>query len=198
MRTWCCAFLFAACVAIAGIAADQPPAPVAGETKDTIINAKNLLAQNNGAEAYFVFSGDVVVTGTNLVMTCDKLEVWAAQGMEGNSTLARVGKIRRALATGKPVVVTQEARKGTAGQVEVLPFDDVIILTGDPVVTDPTGTLYGEKMTYRRGKQEVEIEGPRAVLPRLPDFGLPRPPAQQSGATNEPPSTPPAPAPGGN
>jgi len=170
--------------AAAGAAADTPP-PAAGvsELKDTIVTSDHLELRNDGELAYFAFSGNVRLTGTNLEVTCDKLEIYAESKKGEDGSLGSVGGLRRIVATGH-VVIAQEGRRATAGRAEVLPDEDKIVLTEDPVVTDPQGTVSGERMTFYRGRQNGEIVKPRVLLRALPDLGFPRRPATDGPATD--------------
>lgn len=181
--------LFALRCAAAATAAQSNPA----EPQSTIITSDGpLTMQNDGVQAHFVFTQNVHLTGTNLEVTCDQLEVFAEQRGETGSAVDRLGSIRLIVASGN-VVISQAGRRATAGHVEVLPPEDKIVLTGDPVVTDTQGTAAGEKITFHRGKQEFEIEKPRLSMRALPNLGFPQ--QTPSPAETPPAGAAPAPAP---
>jgi lipopolysaccharide export system protein LptA len=188
--------VFAASTAVSMLAMGAASQPDPGATQDTIIRSKGpLTMKNNGIEAHFVWIDEVVLTGTNLEVTCDKLEVFAERAPEQAGRKGALGSfqgIRRILASGH-VVIRQEGRKATAELVEVLPADERIVLTGDPVVTDPAGTVKGTRITFFRGKQEFEIENPEVIMRALPNLGFPQ---QAPAATDaSAPTTPATPAP---
>jgi lipopolysaccharide export system protein LptA len=172
-------------LALAAVAAaDDAPA----EPPRTIITSDSAEARNDGVEAWFVFVGNVHLTGNNLDVTCDKLEVWA----ETETARGDVGPIRRILATGR-VVIRQEGRQATAGVVEVLPREDMVTLTEDPVVTDTAGTAAGERIRFFRGSQRLFIDKPRVEMRGLPNLGFPQqepPAAPAPTAEDQPAPTP--------
>ncbi len=154
--------------------------------QDTIITSDNLEMQNTGVEAYFVFSKNVRLVGTNLEVTCDKLEIFGDQKRaETGGVVGEVGSIRRILATGN-VTIRQEGRRATAGRAEVLPGEDRIELTGEPVVSDPQGTVAGDRIVFFRGEQNARIDRPRVVLRALPNLGFPQAPAPEPAAPEPP------------
>jgi lipopolysaccharide export system protein LptA len=161
-------------------ATDEPTA----EPKRTIVTADRAEARNDGVEAYFVFTDNVHLSGTNLDVTCDILEIWADSSKRSTTD---TGPIRRVLATGR-VVIRQQGRSATAGRVEILPGEDVVVLTENPVVTDAAGTAAGETIRFYRGRQQLFIDKPRLEGQVLPNMGFP-----QSSET--PPAATPPPSP---
>ena len=183
-----------AVIALPVIAGGRPAAAQAGavEPQSTIITSEGpLQMRNDGVEAYFVMTDNVRLVGTNLEVTCDKLEVFAdtkEEAKEGKG-LGGISGIRRILATGN-VVVMQEGRRATAGRAEVMPQEDRIELTESPIVTDPQGSVEGSKIEIFRGERNAVVHDPRLLLRALPNLGFPRPPGDESN-----PSSPAEPAP---
>jgi lipopolysaccharide export system protein LptA len=175
----------------------------AGETtpQSTIITSERAELRNTGIDAYTVFEENVRLTGTNLEVTCDKLEVFGEQVEDPEKQAGTLGKIRprRILATGH-VVILQAGRKATAETLEVLPQEDKIILSGNPVVTDTQGTAAGDRITLLRGDQRLYIDNPRIEMRSLPNLGFPQNPDNapepepgaepQPETTTEPPAQP--------
>jgi lipopolysaccharide export system protein LptA len=189
--------------------------PSASEMTNTIITSDGPLeGKNDGVSSYFVLTDNVRLTGTNLVVTCDKLEVFADQIGDRSATVGKPGDIRRIVATGH-VVISQEGRKATAGRVEVLPREDKIVLTEDPVVTQGQIVRAGETITFLRGEQKLIVDKPKLTGPPMRNLGFaPQPGAATDASSNggngaatsapagsdsgeprvnPPPSTPPAP-----
>ncbi len=162
----------------------------ATESQKTIVKADRLEATNSGVEGHYVFIGHVRITGTNLEINCDRLEIFSVSkpNTKNEGTVPEAGNIRRMLATGH-VTIAQEGREAACGVAEVLPPDDKIILTEQPVVTDTaTGvTMKGTRMTGYRGQRSLEVENPEVVGPALPNLGFPT--TETPGA--KPPATPP-------
>jgi lipopolysaccharide transport protein LptA len=155
--------------------------PSATEMTNTIITSDGPLeGKNDGVSSYFVLTDNVRLTGTNLVVTCDKLEVFADQIGDRSATVGKPGDIRRIVATGH-VVIAQEGRKATAGRVEVLPREDKIVLTEDPVVTQEGISTAGETITFLRGEQKLIVDKPKLAGPPMRNLGF----APQPGAATE-------------
>ncbi len=196
---------FAAIACVLALAAPARAQVGVTDPQETIITSDGpLQMRNDGVEAYFVMTDNVRLVGTNLEVTCDKLEVFAETKKEENDPggFGGISGIRRVLATGN-VVIMQEGRRATCGRAEVLPLKDRIELTEDPVVTDAQGTMAGSRIEIFRGEQLVNVYNPRTTLRALPNLGFPRNPddeaAPEAPAPGEPaPETPPegaAPAP---
>jgi len=71
------------------------------------------------------------------------------------------------------VRITQGAREATCGQAEMLPREDRITLTENPVLIDhaASATAAGDIFTLRRAERRVGGENVRITLPPLPDLG---------------------------
>lgn len=176
-------------LALVALACAGPGAARAAEpstaAQRTIVKADRLEMKNNGEESHFVFLGHVRITGTNLEITCERVEVFAVSKPDSapDAPPDRASNIRRMLATGN-VTIAQAGQKATCGTAEVLPGEDVIILTEDPVVTDVAKniTVRGTRMKAHRDR-DIEIENPEVVGPALPNFGPPAPAPAAPAAT---------------
>jgi lipopolysaccharide export system protein LptA len=182
--------LLATCAAaIAGPvrAADTP----GFELQKTTVSADRLEMRNDGIESHYVLIGHIRVTGTNLEITCDRVEIFAItkSGEKPDGRVPETGNIRRMLATGN-VVIAQEGQRATCGTAEVLPSEERIILTDSPVVTDIAKgfTVKGTRMVAKRDRT-IDIENPEIVGPALPNFG---PPSTEPVKVPVPPTPPPA------
>jgi len=155
---------------------------------ETVISSDRLEMDNDGDKSFFLFSDNVKLTGNNLIVTCDRLEIHADRTGDLDANIGQIGGIRQILAIGN-VSISQEGRVARAGRAEVLPLEDKIVLTENPIVTDTQGTVSGERMTFYRGDRRAVIEsgasGPaRVTLPAIPDLGFMK---DKEGA-DEPPS----------
>jgi lipopolysaccharide export system protein LptA len=164
------------------------------ELQKTTVKADRLEMRNDGVESHYEFTGHIRITGTNLEITCDRLEIFATSkpGEKSEGRVPATGNIRRMLATGN-VAISQEGQKATCGTAEVLPGEEQIILTDNPVVTDVAKdvTVKGTRMFARRDRS-IEIENPEIVGPALPNFGPPVATPGESTAPTAPPTPPPA------
>lgn len=158
--------LLAAAFTLPVFAADVAPQP-------TTLDCDHAELWSVGAESRGVCTGNVVLIGTNLKITCDKLE-FVAQGVGDKSgTLPTLEKFSSLLATGH-VVIVQSDREAKCGRAEVLPRSDKVVLTENPSVVDrSTGwTSAGDVITMLRGERRVIVEKSRVTGPAIKDLGF--------------------------
>jgi lipopolysaccharide export system protein LptA len=188
---------FASAVVLFAAAPTLPAAAPAAE-QPTVITSTRAKVVRGEKETVIVYDGTVIVAGTNLRILCDHLEVVLHRLGERADSLSVLDKFKSLVATGH-VHVTQGDREASCGRAEVLPGEDKIVLTEDPIVTYRDGpntvTNAGSRITFNRGKNELEIEQPRTTGPSLPDLGAK--PADLAPATPAPtaPTPPPTPVP---
>jgi lipopolysaccharide export system protein LptA len=129
-------------------------------------------------ETTITFRDNVRVTGTNMKLTCDYLEVVVIRSGDKSATLGKLDRFRSLLATGN-VHLVQGDREAACGRAEVRPEEEKVILSGNPVVVDhdQNTRLAGEKITLLRGQRKVEIEKPVATAPPIKDLGVDKSPA---------------------
>jgi len=207
------AFLFVLTICLRvvafGATAEQPPPT---QMTNTEIESVHFEMISTEKESTFTFSDQVVVTATNLKLTCDRLVVVARRGGDPTAVIGNQEKFKSLVATGR-VRILQSDREATCERADVLPGEDKIILSGKLVVRslDDTFTQTGEKGTLYRGERRVVIEGtpterPRITLPPLKDLGYEKQPEKKAaplslpGLLNRPasepaPATKPTPAP---
>ena len=170
-------------LAAAGLRAQTP------EVQPTVIESESLDMRSTDTATTYVFSGKVIVTGTNLKLTCDRLEVVTTRKGDPTATIGRLGNFKSLVATGK-VLIAQADREAACGRAEVLPDDDKIILTENPVVRDLSNgaTATGPRMVLYRGERRAVIEGGTTIaLPPVKDLGFdPTKPAPAPAAPKQP------------
>ncbi len=218
------ACLFFLCLSLRAPGAQ--PAPAAGVPAmplvPTVIESGAAEMVSSETETRFTFTGGVKVTGTNLLMTCDFLEVIALRAKENpkddprtreakerdsGSPFANPENFKSLIATGN-VRIVQSDREALCARAEVLPGDNKVILTGDPRVrsTDGSYQASGAVMELRRGERTARILGdgnqrPQFILPPLKDLGYEKEkekekkPAPPPAAGTDPAATPVAPPP---
>jgi lipopolysaccharide export system protein LptA len=125
-----------------------------------------------GNETRGICTGSVTLVGTDLKILCDRLEFTAVGVGDKASTLPALDKFKYLLATGK-VVIIQGDREVTCGRAEVLPREDKVVLTENPVLIDhgTDWTTTGDKMTMLRGERRVIVENSHVTGPALKDLG---------------------------
>jgi len=151
----------------------------------TTLTCDHMDMWSEGDETKAICTGNVTVTGTNLRIVCDRLELTASRigdDQEAES-IPTLEKFRYLLATGN-VSIAQGTRVATCERAEVLPREEKVVLTGNPVVTDRASdvTTAGEKITMLRGQERVEVEKPRLKGPPIRDLGYDRKTDTPAGA----------------
>lgn len=165
----CAALLFAA---LPGLPAAVPEVP-------TELRSDRLVMHSTDEETTALATGNVVLTGTNLRITCDSLTIIATRLGDRDATIPEVEKFKYILATGN-VRIIQGDRESTSQRAEVFPREDKVVLTEDPVIIDKSNGFVGagETITLFRGRREVLVDKPRFTGPPVGDLGAnaaPRP-----------------------
>jgi lipopolysaccharide export system protein LptA len=155
------------------LARAQPVAPQA----TVITSAGPGVMVSTDKETTITFRDQVEVTGTNMRLACDYLEVVVLRTGDQSATIGRLEKFRSMLATGH-VQIVQGDREAACGRAEVLPEQDKIILSETPVIVfkAENARQAGRKITMYRGQRKVEIEEPVSTLPPVKDLGFEPPP----------------------
>lgn len=184
------------CAPLALRAATVAPVP-------TTLDGDKLVMTSTDDETVTTVTGNVVLTGTNLRITCDYLKIIALRfdSPEAKSdAIPNDQKIKYILATGN-VHIVQGDRESTSQRAEVFPHEDKVVLSEDPVVIDKSNgfTGAGEIITLFRGKREIIVEKPKFTAPSIDDLGAtasPRAAAKPAAPAQPGAATPPAPASG--
>jgi lipopolysaccharide export system protein LptA len=165
-------------------AADEPAAA------DTVIESQSCEITSSDTQTLSVFTGNVTVTGNNIRITCDRLDVVSLRSGRSQDTIGKQDRFKSLIATGR-VRIVQGDREATCERAEVLPGEDRITLTGRPMVVDHgnNSTATGEPLILYHRQRRVDGTNVRIVLPPLKDLGFDKgqpPPA----ATVGPPKAP--------
>jgi lipopolysaccharide export system protein LptA len=141
--------------------------------EETLITSSSAEIWTTDRETRATFSGNVVVTGTNLRMTCDRLEITAIGQNEQSATVGKLEKFKHLVATGR-VHIVQGAREANCERAEVFPREEKVVLTGQPVVIDKEAGFVatGEPMQLLRGQRRVSGENIKITLPPIRDLGF--------------------------
>jgi lipopolysaccharide export system protein LptA len=161
-------FLFVGLATLLGLRAATP----AAVPQRTTLEADLLDMITTDTETRATFTGNVVLTGTNLRIACDRLEVIANRVGEKGDAIDTIEHFKYLLATGN-VRILQDQREATCQRAEVLPLEETVVLTGEPVLIDKsTDSIFaGEKISLLRGERQVIVEKPRFDGPDLKDMG---------------------------
>ena len=193
---------FALCAALPTLSAKEEATPVPTE-----ITSKHFESRSTDTEMTTLFTGDVVVTGTNLRITCDRIEVISMRLGEKSDVVTQQNRFKSLVATGN-VKIAQADREANCGRAVVLPGDDKITLTENPIVIDHGAniTWTGDSLMLLRGERRVLGNNVRLVGPPVRDLGFdpdkkvpapatPAQPAATQAAPTAPVQTAPAPEP---
>ena len=188
-----------ALVFLALVAAHPLPAQAA-KPVPTELTSERLEMTSTDDDTTALATGDVVLTGTNLRITCDRLTVIATRLGDKKAAIGEgFERFKYILATGN-VRIVQGDRESTSQKAEVFPREDKVVLSEDPVIIDHSNGFVaaGEKITLFRGKREVFVEKPKFTGPPVGDLGAtaaPKPAAPaQPAAKSTSPTRPEAPA----
>ena len=127
-------------------------------------------------ETTITFRDNVRVTGTNMRLTCDYLEVVVIRSGDQSATLGKVEKFRSMLATGN-VHIIQGDREAACGRATVVPGEEKVVLSEGPVVVDrdekgQSMRMAGKLITMLRGERKLIVEEPVLTAPPLKDLGV--------------------------
>ena len=142
-------------------------------------------------ETTITFRDHVVVTGTNMKLSCDYLQVVVLRTGDPTATLGKLEKFRSMLATGS-VHIVQGDREAACGRAEVLPEEEKVVLSDNPIVVDhdQNTRFAGEKITLFRGQRRVQIEKPILTAPPIKDLGFDKEKKPDAPAPAEAPKQP--------
>jgi lipopolysaccharide transport protein LptA len=136
----------------------------------TIITSDEL--HSDQATHTSVFTGNVLVTGTNFTLTCLEMTV----------IFDKDNKIEHIIATGG-VVINQPDRVTHSDQADYYKADDKFVLTGRPVIVDHKNQLSAPVITIYRTTQQLITSGSGKTTFILP-------PSSTSSPTTPPAASP--------
>ncbi len=159
-------------LALVPVCATSASAAVAPEP--TVLTSDHLEMRSTDTETTAVAKGNVILTGTNLRITCDHLTLVADRlvGAGSDNAIPLQEKFKHLLATGK-VRVLQADREATCERAEIFPREDKIVLSQGPVLIDrESGAVAtGEPIVIWRGQRALDGTNVRITFPALPDLG---------------------------
>ncbi len=180
-------------LALLAALAASPSARGAEEPPPTVITSTKLEMWSNldGSETQAIFTGNVTVTGNEIKLTCDRLDIKAERIGDKTATIGTLDKFRALIATGK-VNIVQGEREANCGRAEVYPREDKIILTEKPVVIDHgNGSVAtGDLIEMYRLQRRVTGNNVHITLPAIKDLSY-----DKNQSAPKPETTPTAPAP---
>jgi len=181
--------LLFACVLAAWLA--LPARAQNAELKNTVITSDGPGEMvSTDKETTITFRDNVVVTGTNMKLNCDYLEVVVIRTGDASATIGKLDKFRSMLATGH-VLLVQGDREAACGRAQVLPGEEKVVLSENPVVVDhdQNTRFAGETITLLRGQRRVQIDKPVLTAPPVKDLGFDKEKEPKPTAPQPPPAT---------
>lgn len=149
------------------------------DTPRTVVESDSLEMNATDERNFFYFKGHVRVTGTNLTVECENLDVITARSGDTSATIGELTAIESIVATGN-VIIFQEGRRIEAGRAELKPHEGLVVLTDKPKIIDPEAEISGWRITLLKGERKALVEGnpehtgmdrPTVMLDSLPDLG---------------------------
>ena len=125
---------------------ETPPPPGA-----TVITSDELHSDQQNHVS--IFTGKVVVVGTNFRMTCQEMTV----------NFTTDNKVDTIVGTGD-VVITQPNRVTHCGHAEYFRDDDKFVLTDQPVIFDGKNEVHGARITIERTTQKMTVDQGRSTI----------------------------------
>ncbi len=172
---------FSCCAALS--AETKKTAAPDGPSIPTVITSKSLEMWSTDTDTHSIFDQNVVVTGNNMRLTCDHLDVLAARLGDTDATVGKLDKFKTLVATGN-VHIMQGDRDVTCGRAEVFPKENRIVLTDHPVVVDSSGPYVakGTRIILLRGERRLFGDDIEITGPPIKDLGFDKEKPMQSPA----------------
>lgn len=156
---------------LAQTAKPSPPQNVSAQPVPTELTSEKLEMTSTEAETTAIATGNVILTGTNLRITCDQLTIIATRIGDSESAIPTVEKFKYILATGN-VHITQVDREATCQRAEVFPREDKVVLSQGPVLIDHESGMVatGEPIILLRGQKAVLGTNVKITAPPIGDL----------------------------
>jgi len=185
------AFLAALAFTAAPLHAEEPPPTEITSTK------LEMWSNPDSTETHAIFTGNVTVTGNEIKLTCDRLEIFAERVGDKSATIGNIDKFKFLIATGK-VNIVQGDREANCGRAEVYPREDKIILSDKPVVIDHAANTVatGDPIEMYRGQRRVSSANVHVTFPPIKNLSydknspLPKPDAPTAAPVPAPVPSP--------
>lgn len=98
------------------------------------------------------FEGNVLAVDPRLTVRADKMVVtFGTTGTNANRS------VQKLVAIGS-VVINKDTKKATCEQADYTTGDGKVVLTGNPKLESPDGTVTGKKITLWHGQEKMDVE----------------------------------------
>ena len=151
----------------------KPPLPAGGSTNEpTIITADNL--HGDYAHNVGTFEGNVLVVDPRMTVRADRMTVFFG----ATNVITTVGttvttntnrSVQKIIADGGVVMNTPDNKKTNSDHAEYTANDGRVVLTGHPRAESADGVVSGNKITFWRDSQRMDVENSQVETnrPRL-------------------------------
>ncbi|RRJ94242.1 hypothetical protein Ga0100231_007575 [Opitutaceae bacterium TAV4] len=143
------------------------------DTQPTELRSEKLEMWSTDTETHAIATGSVILTATNLKITCDRLEIIATRiGGDTDEIVGTLERFKYLLATGR-VRIQQDDREATCGRAEVFPREEKVVLSEAPVLVDHSNGIIttAERMVLLRGQKAIHGDMVRIIGPAIQDLG---------------------------
>jgi lipopolysaccharide export system protein LptA len=130
-----------------------------------------------------VFEGNVLAVDPRITVRADKMTVTFGQAPATGVGTNTVQSLQQIVAEGG-VVISAGERKSDSDHAVYTAADGKVVLTGNPKVTTPDGTVSGKKITFWRTEEKMDVEsGTQLII--YPDDKSKKEPKDEDGAKPE-------------
>ncbi len=147
--------------------------------EDTVLISDHLDSRSTDKEVRTLLWDHVLITATNLRITCDRAELVSVRAGDATQLVAKQNRFKSLVLIGHVTIFQRDSnRTATCGHAEILPAQDSITLTEDPKVVDldkdgkPELTWTGDELLLLRGERRVQGKNVRFTAPPIKDLGF--------------------------
>lgn len=147
--------------------------------EDTVITSDHFDLRSTDKETRTILWDNVVITATNLRVTCDRAELVSVRGGDPAQLVAKQNRFKSMLLTGHVTILQRDSnRLATCGRAEILPAEEKITLTEKPKVVDldkdgkPEFTYTGDPLVLLRGERRIQGTNITITGPQIKDLGF--------------------------
>ena len=149
------------------------------ELQNTVIDCVQFDMHSSDTDTTMVFTGNVVAVSHQPAADLRPPRGGGpAPKGDPKATIGKMDSFKSFIATGN-VHIVQGDREAACGRAEVLPGDDKVVLTGQPVVVDHSinWRWTGDELEMLRGERQIRGKNARFTGPPIKDLGIDKPKA---------------------
>lgn len=136
----------------------KPPLSAGGATNEpTIITADHL--QGDYLRSLGTFEGNVLAVDPRMTVRADKMTVFFGSTNMVTSTGTNTSRsVQKIIAEGGVVITTPDNKKSNSDRAEYTAGDGKVVLTGHPRAESADGVVTGQRITFWRDSQKMDVE----------------------------------------